>query len=141
MGVGTYQTTTTTLDDGEISTVEAALVQFQAYAQRELAKDPAAPFSNVDDWIEDIRKRLDRGVIESKLPTSDTSMSALPNFTVTVRFALNESGLTDEALTHRRAHCQGGDAQSSFSAQHEYIESIRRKLPGCYPRAQRYAWL
>ena len=135
MGVGTYQTTTTTLDDGEISTVEAALVQYQAYAQRELAKDPAAPFSSVDEWIEGIRKRLDRGVIESKPPTSYTSMSALPNFTVTVLFGLDESGILDEALTHYRAHCQRGDAQSSFSAQHEYIESIRRKLP------RPYAWL
>ena len=135
MGVTPYQTTTTTLDDGEISTVEAALVLYLAHAQRELAKDPAAPFSSVDDWIEDIRKRLDRGVIEGKLPTSDTSMSALPNSTVTVRFALNESGLIDEALTHYRAHWQSGDGPSSLAAQHEYIESIRRKLP------RPYAWL
>jgi hypothetical protein len=133
--VGSYQTTTTTLDDGEISTIETALVLYLAHAQRELAKDPAAPFSSVDHWIEGIRKRLDRGVIESKLPASDMSMSALPNFTVTVRFGLDESGLIDEALTHYRAHCQSGGAQSSFSAQHEYIESIRRKLP------RPYAWL
>ena len=141
MDVGRNYTTTTTLDDGEISTIEAALVLYLAHAQRELAKDPAAPFSSVDDRIEGIRKRLDRGAIESKLPTSDTSMSALPNSTVTVRFGLDESGILDEALTHYRAHCQGGDAQSSFSAQHEYIESIRRKLPRCIPRDERYAWL
>ena len=132
MGVRPYQTTSTTLDDGEVSTIEAALVLYLAHAQRSCsAKDPAAPFSSVDRWIEGIRKRLDRGVIESKPPASDTSMRALTSFTVTVRFALHESGLLDDAL----AHCQRGDAQSSFSAQHEYIESIRRKLPGPY------AWL
>ena len=47
MGVGTYQTTSTTLDDGEISTVEAALVLYQAYAQRELAKDCIRAFTPV----------------------------------------------------------------------------------------------
>ena len=68
-------------------------------------------------------------------------MTALPNFTVTVRFELDESSLIDDALTHYRAHCQSGDAPSSFSAQHEYIESTRRKLPRPFPRDERYAWL
>ena len=135
-------TPTTTFNDGEMFAVEQALMHYQAHARKELAKDPRAPFSGVDEDIERIRMKLYRGMSASQPAASDaeTQTDLLPRFIFTALLGLSESVCLDDALTHYQAHCQKEREQGAPSpvwACDEYIESTRKKLPTSSPE---YRW-
>jgi hypothetical protein len=121
---------TTTLDEDEMLIVEAALPLYHAYARKELARDPSAPFSGAEESIESIRMTLYLGMSATKPSASDDQRQTnpLPQFIFSAMFGVLECAYLDEALVYYRACQEEQGAEASVSALDECIENIRRKL-------------